>query len=337
MSERYRIIGAEPSPYSVKLRAIMRYRRLPHDWVVRTPEIRAEVEHLKPLLMPVLQYPDDGSYHVDSTPIADALEERHPGQRSIVPDDPGLAFLSFLIEDMGDEWFTKVMFIYRFARPVDQEYGATWVIDDSRPDLADDDRADAIEAFKQRQIGRMPLVGCTPENAPLIEASFHRLLDILEGHVASGRFLFGSRPALADFGLFGQLKTLATDPTPMALIRDKAPRVEHWIRRLDDASGIDGTWIDARQPLPAVVTDLLTMAGDLYLPYLTANDEAARRGDETFSVKLQGHSHEQGVFRYQVKCLAGLRDRLAGLTGDPLKRTRAVLEDTGCWTFLAPE
>ena len=123
----------------------------------------------------------------------------------------------------------------------------------------------------------------------------------------------------------------------MALIRDTTPRVEHWIRRLDDASGIDGTWIDARDPLPAVVTDLLTMAGDLYLPYMAANDEAARRGDDTFSVDLLGHPHEQGVFRYQVKCLAGLRDRLAELTGDPLTRTRAVLEATGCWTFLAPQ
>ena len=337
MSERYRIIGAEPSPYSVKLRAILRYRHLPHDWVVRTPEARAEVEHLKPLLMPVLQFPEDGSYHVDSTPIAYALEERHPGERSIIPDDPGLAFLSCLIEDMGDEWYTKVMFHYRFARPIDQDYGAIWVIDDSRPDLTGTARDDTIEAFKQRQIGRMPLVGCTPENAPQIEASFDRLLGILEEHVGSGRFLFGSRPALADFGLFGQLKTLATDPTPLALIRDTAPRVEHWIRRLDDASGIDGTWIDATAPLPTVVTDLLSMAGDLYLPYLAANDEAAKRGDERFSVDLLGRTHEQRVFRYQVKCLDRLRDQLAGLDGEPLERTRAVLEDTGCWTFLAPD
>jgi glutathione S-transferase len=335
MSGRYRIIGAEASPYSVKLRAILRYRRLPHDWVIRTPDVVPEIEHVKPLLVPVLRMADDGSYHTDSTPIAYALEDRHPGQRSIIPDDPGHAFLSHLIEDMGDEWFTKVMFHYRFADAQDQNYAARWVIGDARPDLTGRDLDEAIEAFRQRQVGRMPLVGCTPENTPVIEASFERLLGILQGHVGSGRFLFGSRPSLADFGLFGQLKTLATDPTPLARIRDAAPDVEHWIRRLDDASGVEGAWIDPSAPLPDGVMNLLRLAGDLYLPYIAANSEATERGDETFAVDLPGGRHEQRTFRYQVKCLAWLREELAGLSGESLERTRATLEETGCWRFLA--
>ena len=335
-TERYRLIGTNASPYSVKLRAILRYRRLPHDWVLRTPDVLAEVHHVKPQLMPILQFPEDGSYHVDSTPLAYALEARHPGHRSIVPDDPGHAFLSHLIEDMADEWYTKALFHYRFASTVDQDYGAGWVVDDARPELDGGALAEAVEAFKQRQIARLPLVGCTPANAPVLEESYRRLLDILQGHVGNGRFLFGSRPALADFGLFGQLKTLATDPTPMGLMRARAPRVEHWVRRLDDASGVDGAWRDPTAPLPAAVIELLRLAGELYLPFLRANARAAAKAEPSFSLTLFGKPYAQAVFGYQVKCLAWLRAELAGLTGAPLARTRAVLEQTGCWEPLRP-
>ena len=333
--QRYRLIGAEASPYSVKLRAILRYRHIPFDWVLRTPQIAEGLAHIKPLLMPVLQYPEDGSYHLDSTPIAYELEQRHPDYRSIIPDDPGLAFLSRLIEDMGDEWFTKPMFWYRFKTPIDQQYGASWVIGDARPDLEGDALAEAVEAFRQRQVGRMPLVGARPENSPIVEESYRRLLAILKDHTGSGRFLFGTRPALADFGLFGQLKTLATDPTPQAIMRSEARQVEHWVRRLDDASGIEGEWIDSNSPLPEVVADLLKLAGDIYLPFLLANAKAAESRQSEFTVTILGKPYTQAPFRYQVKCLNWLREELTALTGESAERVRTTLVENGCEELLS--
>ena len=55
---RYRLIGSTASPYAIKLRALMRYRRIPFDWVIMTKALRAATSHLRPMLIPVLQYPD---------------------------------------------------------------------------------------------------------------------------------------------------------------------------------------------------------------------------------------------------------------------------------------
>jgi glutathione S-transferase len=237
MTGRYRLIGVIGSPYSVKMRAILRYRRIPFDWVQRTLAVMPEVAHIKPQLIPILQYPEDGSYHLDSTLLAYALEKRHPGQRSIVPDDPGLAFLSHLIEDMADEWGTKIMFHYRWFYEADQIYCAEWLARETMGPADEETVASTAKMFRDRQVGRMPLVGCTPENQPLVEETYFRLLDLLEQNLSVSDFLFGSRPSLADFGWFGQLYQSTFDPTPMALMRKRAVRTYQWVQRLDDASG----------------------------------------------------------------------------------------------------
>ncbi|MDP7546729.1 MAG: glutathione S-transferase C-terminal domain-containing protein [Alphaproteobacteria bacterium] len=334
-NDRYRLLGTLGSPYSMKLRAIMRYRRLPHDWVLRTDRNRAETEDVRPNLLPMLRYPGESHYRVDSTPLAYDLEARHPGQRSIIPDDPGLAFLSHLLEDMADEWLTKSMFHYRWFYDADIDYASHWIADDGFPDARGGERDAAAKQFAERQIGRMPIVGCTPENAPVIEDSFHRILALLEGRVSVYDFLFGSRPSLADFGIFGQLKTLATDPTPMAIMRAEAMKTESWVRQLDDASGIEGDWLVPGEDLPVAAMGLLELAGEYYLPFLLANAAAVERGEASFSLRYARGPYSQGTFGYQVKCLIDLRRRLGDLSGEPEERTRTILQQTGCLDALA--
>ena len=329
----YRIIGVESSPYAIKVRAVMRYRRLPYIWVARMPQFFAETAAVRPLLMPVVQFPD-GEYRTDSTPIIHDLERLHPQQRSIVPADPACAFLSDVIEDMADEWLTKCLFNYRFSTVLDQTSGAGWVMDDAHPSMASADLTSLVEAFIERQVSRMPLVGCTPHNAPLLEAFYLSLLEILEPFVATDCFLFGSRPALADFGLYGQLRTLATDPTPMALMRRHAPRTDVWVRRLDDASGVDGAWYPGLDELPPAVGALLTLAGRFYLPFLEANARAIDSGASTVEVELDGHAYTQPVYRYQAKCRDFLVRSYAALPDVARERLMPLLQETECLRYL---
>ena len=334
MSDFYRLIGGNASPYSVKMRALMRYRRLPFAWVMRTPEIHSELAHLKPQLIPVLQLPDSGEYLLDSTFQALALEERHPGIRSIIPDDPAQEFLCHLIEDMADEWVTKMMFHYRWRDEEDQRYCSRWIISDAQPGLDEDAFEMAANAIKERQVSRLPLVGSTPQNAAVIESGYMRLIRLLGRSLDQSGYLFGSRPSLADFALLGQLKTLADDPTPQRIMRAVANRLTHWVRRNDDASGVEGSWNGPDAKWSEAALGLLEMAGDTYLPFLEANAKALEAGDEEVRLILCGQDYVQAPFGYQAKCYARLRKLLADLDAQSRARLEPVLVRTACLDYL---
>jgi len=130
------------------------------------------------------------------------------------------------------------------------------------------------------------------------------------------------------------LKTLATDPTPMAVMRRSAMKTESWVRQLDDASGIEGDWLAPGEDLPSATLGLLALAGEYYLPFLLANAAAMERGETTFSLAYPKGPYSQGTFGYQAKCLVDLRRRFGDLCGEAAARTSAVLQQTGCLDAL---
>ncbi len=328
----YKIYGALGSPYSMKMRAVLRYRRLPHEWHVGAAAMARTAGKVKAPVIPIVEYPD-GSFHNDSTPLIHDLEARHPGARSIVPDDPAQGFLAALLEDFADEWLTKAMFGYRWLREIDQVQMSRWLAFDQMGGGGVAASQAAAEFFRTRQVGRMAIVGCTEENFPLIEASTRATLAALEGHVTTRFCLFGTRPSLAEFGIYGQISQLGVDPTPEAMMRADYPYSFRWLLHVDDMSGIDGEWdAPGTPPAPAVLA-LLKLCGELYFPFLEANAAALAAGAETFELTAMGLPYAQGVFKYQVKCLAELRRQWAALPAPARAELAPILDDAGC---LAP-
>src|SRR6201996_870347 len=275
---RYRLIGSTASPYAIKMRALMRYRRIPFDWVIMTKALRQQTEHLRPNLIPVLRYPA-ATFRGETTALAYDLEARH-AERSVIPQDKAVAFVCDLLEDLADEWAVKPLFLYRCGDAEDQAYVSRWAGEEWSTSEAATGSAEEIDEFRRRQISRMPILGATAENKPLLEESCRRILAAFEPHVSMTSYLFGSRPSLADFAWFGQLSEMATDPTPMRILRERAPFTDHWVRRLDDASGVDGEWHSREQTITGMAEALLKIAGELYLPFLVANADAFDRGVE---------------------------------------------------------
>ncbi len=338
---RVTIVGAVGSPYSRKLRAVLRYRRIAYSWVHQGSPEAAGLPRPRVELLPHLILQDEDGEAVartDTTPLIRELEGRFASGRSVIPDDPAMAFLDELIEDYADEWLTKCMFHYRWAFAPDVAKAGKILPRWYRSDQPDASLEAAGEAFSSRQVGRLAVVGSNEITASVIEDSYVRLLDILELHLREHRFVMGARPGVSDFGIFGQLSQLVGfDPTPAAIALDRASRVTAWVDLVEDLSGLEPTaaaWV-TRDSAPSGFRAILAEAGRVYAPFLLANAAALEAGAGQVECEIDGRPWAQKPFPYQGKCLAWLRRDYDALAGDDRAVVAEFLRGTGLDSLFA--
>jgi len=332
--------GAPGSPYTRKMVALLRYRRIAYRLLLSTTGAPA-LPAAKPPLLPTFYLPGpDGALQAvtDSTPLIRRFEAEFAG-RAVVPADPALALVDALLEDFGDEWLTKAMFHYRWTYPADiRKAGEVLACWRGGPHDAAALAATA-DAVRQRQIPRLRYVGSNPSTGPVIEAGYQRVLLALEDHFRTHRFLMGARPGASDFALYGQLTQLVHfDPTSMALAAEIAPRVGAWVLMMEDLSGLEPTdtdWLNVTR-LPDSLKALLRETGRLYVPLLRANAQALQAGQAELQATIDGQPWVQQAFPYQGKCLAWLRRDHQALSAADRARADAVLAGSGCEALFIP-
>jgi glutathione S-transferase len=330
MGEPIRLFGNELSPYSVKVRSYLRYKEIPHVWIVRDATNQEEfARHAKLPLIPLLLFPDGTSLQ-DSTPIIEQLETRYP-EPSIHPSDPALAFLSALLEEYGDEWGNKPMFHYRWFYDADAASASDRLARSMQPGIDGEPLEQLRAAVRGRMVPRLSFVGSSTATKSQIEGSFLRQLDLLEEHLARRAFVFGGRPAFGDFGLFAQLYELSIDPTPGAIMRRGYPRVLGWIDRML-AARAEGAFESWTALAPTLAPLYASEVARTFLPWSQANARALDAGAKEFTLDLDGRPFTQETQKYHAKSLAALRGRYARLTDraalDP------ILAATGCLSYL---
>ena len=335
------LAGQYGSPYTLKMRAVLRYRHIPFRWVLRDSKWD-DLPEPPVRLIPVIVYPNaDGSHGeatVDSSPQIMRLEGEVSG-RSIVPPDPALALIDSLIEDYGDEWVTKAMYHYRWAYEADIEKAGHLLPTSRNLQMTSDEGQQMYDYITTRQIGRRELVGSTDLNQPIIEGSYERLLDLMQEQLSSHDFLLGDRPGRGDFGIYGQFTQLVKwDPTPMAIAVKRSIKTVNWVDRMDDLAWLpvegDDGWVTLEE-LPAATRKLLSEIGATYAPFMVANAQALMAGADEVVCDVGGQNYRQGPFAYQGKCLKWLRDEYAALSDDDRGRVDAVLAGTGCEILFA--
>jgi glutathione S-transferase len=342
--EPIQLAGGTGSPYTQKMVALLRYRRLPYvvNWGIPAGVCEAMgVEKPRPIFEPTFFFEDAGKTQAvcDSTPIIRRLEDMHTS-RSVLPSDPALAFIDYLIEDFADEWCTKYMFHYRWHAQLDADNAGTLLplsMDVSMP-------KDAHKEFKHfledRQINRLYVVGSNDITAAVIDASYRRFLAAMENHLANQKYMLGNRPAAGDFGLYGQLSQLVGfDPTPRTIAHEVSPRTVAWVDLMRDQSGLEPTeqdWLSLADQ-PESLRGLLQEIGRMYAPAQLANARATAAGEKTWDAEIDGAPWTQQAFPYQAKCLRWTNECYKALSTTERASVDALLEGTGVENMLSTD
>ncbi len=336
LEQPLRLKGAPGSPYTRKMLAYMRYRHIRYELLVGD-QAADELGLPKPKveLLPTFYLPGDSGVVeavVDSTPLIRRFETEFAG-RAVLPPNPVLGFLNYLIEDYSDEWLTKSMFHYRWYYDADIKKAGD-ILPLWRGLNMNQEQHEKISAFiAERQISRLYVVGSNDVTAPVIEDSYRRFLGIFDTLIEKQTFVFGSRPSAADFGIYAQLTQLAKfDPTPMEICLRDAPRVFAWTDVVDDLRGQvcrDDGWMSV-EDVTEMLGPLITEIGRTYVPSLLANAKALQAGEKQWQTTIDGKPWEQPTFPYQGRCLGWINEEYQNLDESSKQQVDLILAGTGC-------
>ena len=167
------------------------------------------------------------------------------------------------------------------------------------------------------------------QTAPQIEQSFQDSVALLETHLADRPYLFGARPAFADFGLWGQVYNAWTDPTAGGILRERTRALLAWIERMLEPKA-EGDFEDWSALEPTLLPFLEQQVGALFLPWSAANARALADGAEEFNVELASGSWTQKPQKYHARSLRAIRAKYAEVADksalDPILARSVCLE-----------
>ncbi len=262
----FRLHGLMQSYFTRKMTAYFEYKGIPYllrRFYGFSPEAEAAGF---PGGVPPVETPE-GEFMWDTTAMIHYLERRFP-DRAVLPPDPVQRFLDYVVEDAVDEWYYRTAVGSRWSFPENHAVGGWELARDFtvRTPIPCDQ---AYAATRAHVTSTLRPLGVTPDNVQCwIDDVLRPWLRVAGGHLATRPFLFGGRPALADFGLFGgNAAHFVNDPLCRRWTDEDGPAlVLHTNRLLEPEDVPLGDWMgDAPDTLIALLREI----GRTYLPWVS--------------------------------------------------------------------
>ena len=219
--------------------------------------------------IPVIDLPD-GTPMWDSTSMIchfDQLPETARA-RGVLPDDPTQRFLAYLLDDLSDEWHYRPAVGSRWCYP-DNTATAGWQIAEELAVHVPAPGAVVREMVVGAMTDSLGRIGINPDH---MDAWMTEVVTpwfaALGAHLGDA-YLFGERPSIADFAIFGaNAAHFVGDPYCRALVDEHGPGAAgHTDRLRMPQRQTFGEWADP-DAIPDTLVAVIAEAGRHYLPWV---------------------------------------------------------------------
>lgn len=264
---KIQIYGWDVSPFTAKVRSYLTYKQLDPAYIKPTAlqlnyKIKKDVGQI---IMPVVY--DDNNVIQDSSLIVDYFEDKYTS-KSVIPDEPLYKICTYLLELMGDEWLPLAALHYRWNYPENKSFILGEFGRSALPKYPKFMQQFVAKKMGSKMASYLPVLGINEAMQHPLEINTHKILNSLNLHLGQHEFLFGSRPSLADFSLYGPIYAhLHRDPFPDKLLKTY-PHIIKWINTLNGPINLlNGKWLNT-PTLPLSLFPLLQIWSQTHAPLI---------------------------------------------------------------------
>ena len=261
----YRVHGMMQSYFTRKMTGYLDFKGIPWRFRPFGGMSPAALAAGFPGGVPMVETPD-GEMMWDSTAMIHHFERRFPDP-TVLPDDPVLRFLAYVVEDFSDEWLYRPAVGTRWLFPENAAVAGFELARDIAAvmPLPADQAHLAVGAHVRSSLPALGIDESTIET--WTKDVLRRWVSLFSAHLADRPYLLGHRPSLADFALFGgNAAHFTNDPACRRWVDADAPAVvAHTTRLLTPEDQPAGSWDDAP---PATLVALIREIARTYLPWV---------------------------------------------------------------------
>lgn len=311
--ERLLLHGLDLSYFTGKLEGYLRGKQIPYTLIeMDTADFKRCGKATGVAQMPQVEWVD-GQWLSDTTLIIPFLDQQYSDTK-VLPEQAFMKFVAQLLEDFGDEWLWRPALYYRWAHAKDARLMSHRLADGMMRDVPLPFFMRRWAILNRQRLHFLLMDGYSAKSAPRIEAHYLETLDALEAIFKQHAFVLGDKPSLADYGFFGSMfRHFFCDPTPAAIMRDRAPAVHEWVARMWNLKLSDYAQLPFLEVIPECMQGLFDIVSGEFIPYMQANEEALIGGQRNFTFLSQGVEMKLPVHNYRVWRFQRMRQRFQSL------------------------